>query len=80
MLKQLIAKVLPVLVTKHMFDEDEHVKDTATWTVGQICFLHPHIIPPNMPQLMEALGKSLSDEPRIASHCCWVSSFVFATA
>lgn len=70
-LKQLIAKVLPVLVTKHMFDEDEHVKDTATWTVGQICFLHPHIIPPNMPQLMEALGKSLSDEPRIASHCCW---------
>jgi importin subunit beta-1 len=60
-----------------MSDSSEHVKDTAVWTIGRVCQLHPLAIR-GLPfdHIMQALVVSLKDIPKVASNACWALSNV----
>ncbi|KAJ4462253.1 putative Importin subunit beta-1 [Paratrimastix pyriformis] len=52
-------------------DPSLQVKDTAAWTIGQICELHPESIGTKLFEVMGALYEALSDVPRVANNVCW---------
>jgi len=52
-------------------DPSVQVKDTAAWTLGQICELHPASIGDKLFDLMGSLYDALSDIPRVANNVCW---------
>ncbi len=42
-------------------------------TIGRICFVMPEAIGDDvLPELMTTLHNGLNEEPKIASHVCWV--------
>lgn len=56
----------------HLKDPQQHVVDTAAWTLGRICAIVPETISKDMlPQLMAAFVYGLQLHPKIASHICW---------
>jgi len=52
-------------------DPSLQVKDTAAWTLGQICELHPASVGSKLFELMGALYEALSEAPRVANNVCW---------
>lgn len=67
----LIREALPPLVGL-MADKQENVKDTAVWTIGRVCQLHPVSVrgdPFN--HIVQALLGSLKDIPKVAANACW---------
>lgn len=70
-LTPLVASAFP-LILSHMKDPNALVKDTTAWCIGRICSLLPENIDEAvMPKLMDALGNSLGDEPKVAGNVCW---------
>ncbi|CAM9454243.1 unnamed protein product [Chrysoparadoxa australica] len=60
-LAQLVKGAVPVLL-QSMHDPHEMVKDSATWTIGEILRLHSQSVPPEMlPSLLESLVRALDD-------------------
>lgn len=60
-----------------MSDSSEHVKDTAVWTIGRVCQLHPLAIRgPPFDHIMQALVLRLKDIPKVSSNACWALSNV----
>jgi len=60
------------VILQHMEDSQQHVKDSAAWTIGKICDDLPETISADiLPRLMNALGRGLSQTPKVANHVCW---------
>eukprot|EP01097_Dermamoeba_algensis_P005071 TRINITY_DN3234_c0_g1_i4.p1 TRINITY_DN3234_c0_g1~~TRINITY_DN3234_c0_g1_i4.p1 ORF type:complete len:508 (+),score=118.61 TRINITY_DN3234_c0_g1_i4:1129-2652(+) len=59
------------LLLKHMSDPVPQVKDTATWTVGRICELHPRTLDDKLQTVFQALVEKLMDVPGVAANACW---------
>jgi len=60
------------VILKHMEDGQQHVKDSAAWTVGKICDELPETISAEiLPRLMHSLRRGLSETPKVANHVCW---------
>ena len=70
MIAELVKSAFPVLLT-NMRDAHDLVKDTAAWTVGRICSLHPETTQPFLDHLMSAFIHGLEDVPSVASNVCW---------
>ena len=70
MIAELVKSAFPVLLT-NMRDSHDLVKDTAAWTVGRICSLHPETTQPFLEHLMAAFFHGLDDVPSVASNVCW---------
>jgi importin subunit beta-1 len=73
----LIREALPPLVGL-MNDPNEHVKDTAVWTVGRVCQLHPLAIRGEayFNPILQALVVSMKDIPKVSANACWALSNV----
>lgn len=70
-ISSLITEALPVLV-QHLKDPHPSVKDSAAWTLGRICLLHPRSIRGNpFNFVMAALLEALADVPRVATNVCF---------
>eukprot|EP00013_Stygamoeba_regulata_P022990 CAMPEP_0177646088 /NCGR_PEP_ID=MMETSP0447-20121125/9588_1 /TAXON_ID=0 /ORGANISM="Stygamoeba regulata, Strain BSH-02190019" /LENGTH=868 /DNA_ID=CAMNT_0019148599 /DNA_START=53 /DNA_END=2659 /DNA_ORIENTATION=- len=69
-LKDWISKALPA-VAKQLEDPVAEVKDTAAWTLGKICQLHPAVVKTNLEPLLQVATSGLSMTPRVASNCCF---------
>lgn len=69
----LIAEAIPSLIQllKH---PSITIKDTTAWTISKICQFHPTVIGSHLHLLVTALAESLSDDPRVSSHVCWVNT------
>lgn len=68
----LIQQALVPLVGLMSDASSEHVKESATWTIGRVCQLHPLAIrgdPFN--HIMQALLKSTTDIPKVSANACW---------
>eukprot|EP00028_Trichosphaerium_sp_Am-I-7-wt_P003465 CAMPEP_0168528990 /NCGR_PEP_ID=MMETSP0405-20121227/13613_1 /TAXON_ID=498012 /ORGANISM="Trichosphaerium sp, Strain Am-I-7 wt" /LENGTH=850 /DNA_ID=CAMNT_0008552571 /DNA_START=23 /DNA_END=2572 /DNA_ORIENTATION=- len=72
-IKNLVAEAVPHLLTRHLQDQHPYVKDTASWAIGRITSLHPDAIP-NVREMLQKVGLSLQDTPRVAGNCCWAIS------
>ena len=70
MIAELVKQAFPVLLS-NMRDSHDLVKDTAAWTVGRICSLHPETTQPFLEHLMTAFFHGLDDVPSVASNVCW---------
>eukprot|EP01006_Ploeotia_vitrea_P053413 TRINITY_DN67786_c6_g2_i2.p1 TRINITY_DN67786_c6_g2~~TRINITY_DN67786_c6_g2_i2.p1 ORF type:complete len:864 (-),score=149.23 TRINITY_DN67786_c6_g2_i2:103-2694(-) len=67
----LVDQAVPCML-EHMSDERLLVKDTTTWTIGRIAECHPEpIITKYFQPVLEAFGRALADQPRIAAKACW---------
>eukprot|EP00397_Hematodinium_sp_SG-2012_P004054 GEMP01004065.1.p1 GENE.GEMP01004065.1~~GEMP01004065.1.p1 ORF type:complete len:890 (+),score=156.76 GEMP01004065.1:26-2695(+) len=51
-------------------DENENVRDTTAWTIGNICKCHYDIL--NVRDLVPRLLERLTDTPRVATNACFV--------
>jgi len=69
-ISELVTQAIPILLT-HMRSQVMLVKDTAAWTIGRICQLHPQAVTNKLTDLIRVLLESLKDEPRIAAKVCW---------
>jgi importin subunit beta-1 len=71
-LKQLVETALPTII-ELMCDPSVSVRDTAAWTVGQICENIPEtaINPMYLEGLLQAMVFGLKSEPRVAANVCW---------
>eukprot|EP00026_Physarum_polycephalum_P002142 Phypoly_transcript_02146.p1 GENE.Phypoly_transcript_02146~~Phypoly_transcript_02146.p1 ORF type:complete len:854 (+),score=127.98 Phypoly_transcript_02146:100-2661(+) len=75
-----IVQVLPFLVTQMQSDTSPLVKDTAAWTIGRICQLHPFAIRGNIiNSIMNPLLTALNDTPRVAANVCWALNNIAET-
>ncbi|KAI9766932.1 MAG: karyopherin beta [Geoglossum simile] len=72
MLDPLVKQALPVLIGM-MDDKVVQVKDSAAYALGRICESVSEAIDPNehLPVLIQCLFTGLSDNPKMASSCCW---------
>ena len=70
MIAELVKSAFPVLLD-NMRDGHDLVKDTAAWTVGRICSLHPETTQPFLNHLVAAFFHGLDDKPSVASNVCW---------
>ena len=72
MLDPLVKQALPVLIGM-MDDKVVQVKDSAAYALGRICESVSEAIDPNehLPLLIQCLFAGLSDNPKMASSCCW---------
>lgn len=71
-LKSFVETALPTII-ELMCDPSVSVRDTAAWTVGQICENLSEIImnPAYLPSLLQAMVYNLKSEPRVAANVCW---------
>jgi importin subunit beta-1 len=70
-LSQLVLQGLPFLY-QTIQDQSPHVKDTAAWTLGRVCEFVIRDLPSHVDQeIMNALMRGLTDQPRIVASCCW---------
>ncbi|XP_054707548.1 importin subunit beta-1-like [Uloborus diversus] len=74
-LKPIVEQAMPMFI-ELMSDESVVVRDTVAWTIGRVCELNPEaaVNETYLKQLLEALVKGLSAEPRVASNVCWAFS------
>lgn len=72
MLEPLIKQALPVLI-QMMEDTAVQVQDSAAYTLGRICENVSNAIDPqtHLPPLVRSLFTGLSNNPKMASSCCW---------
>jgi importin subunit beta-1 len=72
MLDPLVKQALPVLIGM-MDDKVVQVKDSAAYALGRICESVSDAIDPveHLPILIQCLFTGLSDNPKMASSCCW---------
>lgn len=69
-----VSQALPIFLS-HLNDEHLLVRDTAAWTIGQICNTVPEAIEPKLlPSLMSALIEGLHQPPKVASNVAWAIS------
>lgn len=74
MIEPLVAQAIAVII-EMMKDPVVHVKDTAAWTLGRICELHPTCIAESVIEvLVSSLLSGLEDSTRVAYHCAWALS------
>jgi len=62
------------LFLDHMKDADLVVRSSTAWTLGRMCELHVGIVVTDQQRfvaLYQAFKAGLTDEPRMASMCCW---------
>lgn len=52
-------------------DPSEPVRDTTAWTLGRIAELHPDSIKPVLHVVINVLGQSLSQPPKVANSATW---------
>ena len=71
-LDPLVKQALPVLI-QMMDDSVVQVKDSAAYALGRICENVSESIDPQtqLPSLVRALFTGLSNNPKMASSCCW---------
>ena len=69
-IRELVSKAFPVIL-ENMRDSNELVKDTASWTVGRICQLHPETTTELLDRLIVAFLAGLKDVPSVSSNVCW---------
>lgn len=74
-------------VIELMYDPSVVVRDTAAWTIGQVCENIPELAinPTYLGSLLQAMVHGLKAEPRVAANVCWAfvelakASFEIAT-
>eukprot|EP01130_Rhizamoeba_saxonica_P006016 TRINITY_DN2383_c0_g1_i1.p1 TRINITY_DN2383_c0_g1~~TRINITY_DN2383_c0_g1_i1.p1 ORF type:complete len:876 (+),score=186.89 TRINITY_DN2383_c0_g1_i1:279-2630(+) len=72
-IKDTIIKALPVLINHLQTSTDIAVKDTASWTIGNVVKNHPSTISKNVEDLLSIMCLvAKTDQPRVASNACWV--------
>ncbi len=71
-LKPIVEQAIPTVI-ELMYDSSVAVRDTAAWTIGQICENVPESIINEvyLKTLLEAMVQGLKAEPRVASNVCW---------
>lgn len=72
MLEPLVKQALPVLI-QMMEDTAVQVQDAAAYTLGRVCENVTDAIDPqtHLPPLVRSLFTGLSNNPKMASSCCW---------
>ena len=72
MLTPLVKQALPVLI-QMLGDPAPQVQDSAAYALGRICESLPDAIDAadHLPRLIASLFGGLSQNPRMASSCCW---------
>jgi len=76
----LIVQATPILVKHMQSDSQPLVKDTAAWTIGRICQLHPSALRGDILNfIMNPLLAALNDTPRVASNVCWALNNIAET-
>ncbi|KAI4199118.1 MAG: hypothetical protein LQ346_002637 [Caloplaca aetnensis] len=72
MLEPLVRQALPVLI-QMMEDTAVQVQDAAAYTLGRVCENVSDAIDPqtHLPPLVRSLFTGLSNNPKMASSCCW---------
>merc|ERR1712000_494042 len=65
-----VPSVLPIVVKLLETDENDVVKETAAWTVGQAALYNRDQVREATPQLLKTLVNALSLEPPIACKAC----------
>lgn len=71
-LKPLVEPAIPTVI-ELMYDSSVVVRDTAAYTIGQICEYLPEtaINPAYLASLLQAMVHCLKAEPRVAANVCW---------
>ena len=69
-IRELVSKAFPVIL-ENMRDSNDLVKDTASWTIGRICHLHPETTTELLDKLIAAFISGLSDVPSVSGNVCW---------
>eukprot|EP00298_Acanthocystis_sp_HF-20_P016134 c21387_g2_i1.p1 GENE.c21387_g2_i1~~c21387_g2_i1.p1 ORF type:complete len:856 (-),score=317.86 c21387_g2_i1:49-2616(-) len=72
----LVKNALGLILQSISKNNHEKVKKSSAWTLSRVCEFHGTIVQENLPVVINVLVEALSDEPVIASNCCWAIYFL----